>query len=136
MMRKLGWILVALFLVSLCAGTAFAEPKSDKDKLREKLIKELDKRLDKIRKEMVDMIDKALGTKEKPVPAVKGGKPYLGIRVRSVPDGLRVMLDLKEGEGLLVAVQAEQMLLGASRIRLPLGGEPFEQFGNAQPLFG
>ncbi len=113
-MRRFGFALVlaALFLDGATAP-ARAQSDEDKDRLRAELVKQLDARIRKFRAEMVEEIDRALGTKppakpdrpvrpDRPAKPEKGEPGFLGVAVRELKPGMRELLGVPAGAGLLV----------------------------------
>lgn len=82
-------------------------------RLRERLLKEMDDQLDRMREDMVRAIDEALQefanggattpTDPDPTPPQPSGpKPWLGFSAKPLPDSMRALLELQPDEGLLI----------------------------------
>ncbi|MHC5037185.1 MAG: S1C family serine protease [Planctomycetota bacterium] len=97
-MMRLKGIWLTLFVLGLLGGVAWA---GDVDEEIEKILKKFDERYEKLRQEMKRELERILKGKEAPPPK-RGGSPYLGIDVEPVKEGLRVLLNLGKGEGLVV----------------------------------
>jgi hypothetical protein len=100
-MKWSGIILSLLVFFALIAGAAMAQ-ESEED--IEKALKKLEEYYQKLRKELEAKLREKRGVKPtrtvKPVRAE--GRPFLGMSLSPLPKGVRVLLNLGEGEGLVV----------------------------------
>jgi C-terminal processing protease CtpA/Prc len=120
---------VAFVLVLAAAGVVRAGDEEDREALREKILKKVEERLKSENKRIMDEVKKILDEelskmdeedegeedppKKKPDPKPKpkpdpdeeeeGGEPgYMGITPDDLDDGMRELLKLKDGEGVMV----------------------------------
>jgi len=138
MIRLKGWVL-ALAILGLFGSWAFAGDAEDEI---EGILKKFDERYRKLREEMRKELLKAMG--EKPTPA-KGGAPYVGIDVEPVKEGLRVLLNLEKGEGLVIrkvvkgspaseaGLRKWDILLGYNKKRVGSKAELKDAVGTTRP---
>jgi len=96
MLRVKGLVL-GLAVLGILAGSAFA---GDVDDEIDRILEKFDKKYRKLREEMRRELERVLG--KKATPPAKGGAPYLGIHVEPVKEGLRVLLNLDKGEGIVL----------------------------------
>jgi membrane-associated protease RseP (regulator of RpoE activity) len=100
-MIRFKGVLLALVVFGLMAGWAQAR---DVEEEVERILAKYEKRFEKFKEDLRrDLLNALQGKEEvKPTPTPTGGKPYLGLDVEPVKEGLRVLLNLGKGEGLVV----------------------------------
>jgi membrane-associated protease RseP (regulator of RpoE activity) len=101
-MIRFKGVLLALVMFGLMAGWAHA---GDVEEEVERILAKYEKRFEKFKDDLRrDLMNALRGRKEvRPTPTpARGGKPYLGVDVEPVKEGLRVLLNLGKGEGMVV----------------------------------
>ncbi|MHC4597407.1 MAG: PDZ domain-containing protein [Planctomycetota bacterium] len=100
-MIRFKGVLLALVAFGLMAGWAQA---GDVEEEIDRILAKYEKRFEKFKKDLRrELMDALQGRKAvRPTPTPTGGKPYLGVDVKPVSEGLRVLLNLGKGEGLVV----------------------------------
>lgn len=130
-MSRFGLALAAI--AAVCAlAPANAQSDADKQKLRQELIRKIDARLRKLRAELVRDVDRALGldgkhTAKKAQPKKaqpkkhaepgKGPRGFLGIAVRPLKPGMRELLGVPKGVGVLVDEVVERSASSVAGLR-------------------
>lgn len=107
-MHRFAAVSLMVGLVLLSAAPVRAQNSDDKQELRKELIRKLDRRLRALRKEMIQEIDKRLGAKAPrrgPTARPTGDdvpRPFMGIALKPVSRGMRTLLGIPDGQGVMV----------------------------------